>query len=207
MDLEEKFVFAANVSPGKKGSAQADPAGDPVDWAQLARELMMNARKAGPRRAHHASDLEMRGEAQVLHVLHHSPEGATPTELARACQVSSARMAKLVAQLESHGFVTREPSPTDGRRVIVRATKAGEAEVERRGEEIVAYLAKVLQGLGENDARELVRIMGRLAQVVQAVGCPGDGAPTGDGAPAGDDAPTGASPDAAGSSVSKEASR
>lgn len=201
MDLEEKFVFAANVSPGKKGSAQAASASDPVDWAQLARELMMTARKAGPRHAHHASDLEMRGEVQVLHVLHHSPDGATPTELARACQVSSARMAKLVAQLESHGYVTREPSPTDGRRVIVRATQAGEAEVKRRGEEIVTYLAKVLQSLGENDARELVRITGRLAEAVQTVGCSGDGASAGDGAS------TGSSPDAADSSVSKETSR
>ena len=70
--------------------------------------------------------------------------------------------------------------------MIVCLTDKGEAEVQQRIDGINGYVAGVLCELGEYDARELVRISGRLAEVVtrraaeagSQAGCPmeGDGA-------------------------------
>lgn len=138
-----------------------------VDWEGLARELLDSGRGMRRGRGVRPKDMEMRGEANALHVLHHHPEGVTPTELARACQVSSARIAKMLNQLEERGLVRREASPSDHRSVIVHLTDEGELEVRQRFERVNDYVAGVLSELGEDDARELVRLVGRLAQIVE----------------------------------------
>lgn len=148
-------------------SPRSDGSPREVDWDGLARELITSGRGMRRGRGVRPKDMEMRGEANALHVLHHHPEGVTPTELARACQVSSARIAKTINQLEGRGLVRREASPSDRRSVIVHLTDEGEREVQRRFEEINAYIAGVLRELGEDDARELVRLVARLAKVVE----------------------------------------
>lgn len=157
-----------------------------TDWDGLAQQLMtsMHGLRAG--HGAHSKDMEMRGEINALHAPHHQPEGMTPTALARACQVSTARITKTIDQLEGRSLVERHASPHDRRSVIVCLTDKGEAEVQQRIDGINGYVAGVLCELGEYDARELVRISGRLAEVVtrraaeagSQAGCPmeGDGA-------------------------------
>ena len=159
--------------------------GDETSWSGLAQQLMdsMHGLKAG--HGSHPKDMEMRGEINALHVLHHHPEGVTPTVLARACQVSTARITKTIDQLEGRGLVERRPSPKDRRSVTVRLTEAGETEIAQRSKRINGYLEQILRELGEKDARELVRLSTRIAEIVSAHaqtgyvgGCPlgGDGA-------------------------------
>lgn len=157
-----------------------------TDWDGLAQQLMTSIHGLRAGHGAHSKDMEMRGEINALHALHHQPEGMTPTALARACQVSTARITKTIDQLEGRGLVERQASPHDRRSVIVRLTGEGEAEIKRRIDGINGYVAGVLCELGEHDARELVRISGRLAEVVtrraaeagSQAGCPmeGDGA-------------------------------
>lgn len=148
-------------------ATHADGSPREVDWKGLARELIVSGRGMRRGRGVRPKDMEMRGETNALHVLHHHPEGVTPTALAHACQVSSARIAKTLNQLEGRGLVRREASPSDRRSVIVHLTDEGEQEVQRRFERVNDYVAGVLSELGEDDARELVRLMGRLARIVE----------------------------------------
>lgn len=138
---------------------------DKTDWVALARQLMASLHDLRPGGKPPSKDIEMHGEINALHVLHHHPEGMTPTTLARACRVSTARMTKTIGQLERRGLVEREASPKDRRSVTVRLTGDGEAEFGRRVSEIDRHVAGVLRELGEKDARELVRICGRLAAI------------------------------------------
>ena len=157
-----------------------------TDWDGLAQQLMTSIHGLRAGHGAHSKDMEMRGEINALHALHHQPEGMTPTALARACQVSTARITKTIDQLEGRSLVERHASPHDRRSVIVRLTDKGEAEVQRRVDVVNGYVAGILRELGEHDARELVRISGRLAEVVtrraaeagSQAGCPmeGDGA-------------------------------
>ena len=157
-----------------------------TDWDGLAQQLMTSIHGLRAGHGSHSKDMEMRGEINALHALHHQPEGMTPTALARACQVSTARITKTIDQLEGRSLVERHASPHDRRSVIVRLTDKGEAEVQHRIDGINGYVAGILRELGEHDARELVRISGRLVEVVtrrvagagSQAGCPmeGDGA-------------------------------
>lgn len=139
--------------------------GDETDWVALARQLMTSLHDLRPGGRPPTKDIEMHGEINALHVLHHHPEGMTPTALARACRVSTARITKTISQLEGRGLVERQASPKDRRSVTVRLTSDGEAEFGRRVGEIDKHVAGVLRELGEKDARELVRICGRLAAI------------------------------------------
>ncbi len=158
--------------------------GDETDWVALARQLMASLHDLRPGGRPPTKDIEMHGEINALHVLHHHPEGMTPTALARACRVSTARITKTISQLEGRGLVERQASPKDRRSVIVRLTSDGEAEFGRRVGEIDKHVAGVLCELGEKDARELVRICGRLAAIFASharkagrsvAGCPAGG--------------------------------
>ena len=174
----EYHLESFNVINFKRREENDVAAEDETDWSELARELMASGRALQTARGHERrpKDIEMRGEMNALHMLHHNPAGMTPTALARACQVSTARITKTIDQLEGRGLVARQPSPKDRRSVTVRLTDEGETEVERRFEKVNEYIAKVLRELGEEDARELVRLIGRLAQVMPArqhdAGCP-----------------------------------
>ena len=157
-----------------------------TDWDGLAQQLMTSIHGLRAGHGAHSKDMEMRGEINALHALHHQPEGMTPTALARTCQVSTARITKTIDQLEGRSLVERHASPHDRRSVIVRLTSEGEEEIKRRIDGINGYVAGILRELGEHDARELVRISGRLVEVVtrraagagSQTGCPmeGDGA-------------------------------
>ena len=165
-----------DCAPGTAAGVSADVAasdeGVRTDWNELAEELMRASRSLHRHRGGGAvvADIEMRGEINVLHALWHR-EGLTAGELAQRCRVSSARMAKTLNQLESRGVVVRERCATDRRRTIVHLTEAGCDELVRRSEGIRGYIASVLRELGPVDAHELVRLAGRLSQVVDAHAC------------------------------------
>lgn len=61
-------------------------------------------------------------------VIMHLAEGvAAPGALARDVGITSAGMTNLLDRLEQRGLITRDPHPTDGRRVLVSLTKAAVA--------------------------------------------------------------------------------
>ena len=48
-----------------------------------------------------------------------------PTEIAEQLQISKQSVHELITHLEQHGYLTRQPDPTDGRARIVRLTDRG----------------------------------------------------------------------------------
>jgi DNA-binding MarR family transcriptional regulator len=76
-----------------------------------------------------------------------SADGASPGELAAAEKVSPPSMNRTVNSLEEAGYVRREPSPDDARRVLVRLTPEGRdllAETARlRAEWFSAQLSRL----------------------------------------------------------------
>jgi DNA-binding MarR family transcriptional regulator len=83
-------------------------------------------------------------------------------ELASQALLDPSTVSRHVAQLARAGYVQRRPDPEDGRAVQLVATEAGEAlaaEIGRRRELMIR------QALGDwepEDLRQLVRLMGRL---------------------------------------------
>ncbi len=106
----------------------------------------------------------MRGEMVVLLFIAQHGKPARPSEISSAIKRTTARVAATLNSLERKGLVTREIDTSDRRQILVTLTQAGEAEVTRQREEVLRMVTKTLERLGENDARELVRIILRLAE-------------------------------------------
>ena len=112
-----------------------------------------------------------RGEMAVILMLHLAQEAdeppLTPSVIAERAHLTSARTANVLRSLEEKGWVTREHATDDRRRVTVSLTEAGDAERVRRRSEFEEQAAAFLARLGEDDAREAIRILKRCNQIVE----------------------------------------
>ena len=107
----------------------------------------------------------MRGEAFMLHVLSRTEEAALPGQLCEATRTSSARVAATLGSLEQKGYVTREIDPADRRRILVRITEEGRRAGEATHCAMHGRLEGTLRALGEDDTRELLRLVARLKEI------------------------------------------
>ncbi len=87
-------------------------------------------------------------------------------ELAACERVQPPSMTKVLASLEEHGLVRREPHPTDRRQVIVAVTDAAEQllDSERRSRD--AWLSQRLSQLTPEERallRKVIPVLDKLA--------------------------------------------
>jgi DNA-binding MarR family transcriptional regulator len=90
------------------------------------------------------------------------------TRLAELEQVSPPAMTKTVAALEVAGLATRTRSSQDRRVVLVAATRAGRALLERGRAARVRVVADLIAGLSERDRRTLDRAARLVARRLSA---------------------------------------
>ena len=64
-------------------------------------------------------------------------------------------MTRLVQAMEVDGLVVREPHPSDGRSIVIRATPAGEAELERGRAARMGHLTRAIGRLSDTDLQTL----------------------------------------------------
>jgi DNA-binding MarR family transcriptional regulator len=88
--------------------------------------------------------------------------------LAAAEQVRPPTMTRLVAALERLGLVVREPDPSDGRVVLVRATARARTVLEAGRARRVAALAARLAALADDERRALEAALPALERVAGA---------------------------------------
>jgi DNA-binding MarR family transcriptional regulator len=79
----------------------------------------------------------------------------TPRELADIERVQPPTMTRVISKLEDLGFVQRTPHPTDGRQVILSATKSGHALLSNNKRARDAWLAERLATLSEAERKTL----------------------------------------------------
>ncbi len=112
-----------------------------------------------------------RGEMAVIMMLHHAAEEGepplTPSDIAERSHLTSARIANVLRSLEEKGWVAREHASDDRRRVTVTLTEAGDAERARRRLAFEESAAAFVARLGEDDARDAVRILKHCNQLIE----------------------------------------
>ena len=79
--------------------------------------------------------------------------------------LTTARVAAMLKSLEGQGMVTRTPDPADSRQVIVSLTEKGVTLVEERRIGMIRSVSKMLEALGEEDAKAYVRIQAKLIEL------------------------------------------
>lgn len=140
--------------------------GNKMDYSKLAVELlnkMQLLHRTNPK--NNLTDA-LRGESFVLQYLLSHDEAVLPGEIGSEMNVSSARIAQTLNSIEKKGWITRQIDPDDRRRIIVKLMPEGKTEAEKQQQKLMDDAAKILDLLGEHDAKEYVRIMGKLAEVI-----------------------------------------
>lgn len=103
----------------------------------------------------------------ILSRLHRGGE-TTPSALAAQEHMQPQSLTRVLAALEEHQLIERAPDPGDGRRVLVRITKAGRIALRDDAKLKEVWLAAAIEKLSPTE-REVLRLAGELMrQMVDA---------------------------------------
>lgn len=136
-----------------------------ADYLELGQELF---REFGGmhQRVSRLMDNAMGGEMAIMRALTIAGGTLTPSELADKAWVSNARVANILKALEQKGWIEREHSKEDRRRVIVTITDKGRQDMEIKRRNFEDRAASFLEQLGEEDTRDMVRLLRRTNQII-----------------------------------------
>ena len=134
-----------------------------MDYTILAKEFLQTVYRFYKIRSQQQLNNAMQGEAFALQFIAQHDDVAVPSDIENAMSVSSARIATILNGLENKELITRRIDSNDRRRTILKLTRAGEEQAAKSTEQLLDLGKKLLEYLGEEDARQYVRIMGRLA--------------------------------------------
>jgi DNA-binding MarR family transcriptional regulator len=109
------------------------------------------------------------GDRFILALIAARDAPVRPGEISALCGVTSARVAMALKTLESKDFIRREPDQTDRRKTLVTLTERGRAVFQRKNEQHRKTVERVLRELGEDDAREFVRITGKMLDISRTI--------------------------------------
>lgn len=107
----------------------------------------------------------LKGENFLLSYLQSIGGESTPSELVQALNVSAARVAAILRSLEIKKLIERIGNGFDKRRVTVRITEKGKEWVAIANSEVYQYAVNVFDKLGEEDTKELIRIMKKIIKI------------------------------------------
>ena len=107
------------------------------------------------------------GECFVLRCLARSKAPLLPSDLSEQSHASTARIAVVLNTLEKKGLISRAIDPTDRRRILVSLTNVGQEYVAVVRTQLREDMKHLLEELGEQDAREYLRITKRILQISQ----------------------------------------
>lgn len=157
--------------PDEAESRRMPQVGEP--YLGLAREVLQLGGVFAPFRKRHEAASTTRGLPAVMRELMTAEGTMTPGEIAARLGVTDARVANVLRVMEERGWITRRRDQADRRRVEVELTDAGKVECRFRMEQGMRFCAAFLQELGEDDARDFVRIMRRTCEVMERMGSEG----------------------------------
>ena len=142
-----------------------------MDTQRLANELLEKMYLLNKGRPQRKINDGMRGESVVLQYVIFHDDGVLPSEISSFMNISSARTAAALNSLERKGTITRNIDPADRRRILVTLTDQGKAYAQQQREHMLSHMLVLVEKLGENDATEFVRIMGRVAEIMTTLPC------------------------------------
>lgn len=140
-----------------------------MDYEALAKVMLNRMYLLNKTRPQRNINEGMRGEAFVLQYIIHRGEPVLPSEISGFMKISTARMAVALNSLERKGFITRRIDPSDRRQILVDLTDRGRAFANEKQEHILRHTVQMLEQLGEQDARELVRLTERVAEIMAEI--------------------------------------
>jgi MarR family transcriptional regulator, organic hydroperoxide resistance regulator len=136
-----------------------------MDYKALANELFQNMIRTRKKSFYKKVDEVSHGERKILGYLTYGKNKVTSGELSEYLDLSTPRVASALNSLSKKGFIKRKKDEQDKRVVIVNITESGKSFVKEEHEEAMGALEKILEKLGEQDAREFVRITKKIQEI------------------------------------------
>lgn len=105
------------------------------------------------------------GEMAILFYLNSIQDGATAGEICNYLKVTTGRIASALNSLEKKHFIQRMNHADDRRKITVYITPSGREYILQNYENGLVITQNALENLGEDDAKELIRIMKKLMDI------------------------------------------
>ena len=138
-----------------------------MDYTKLAEEFLHRVHMFRKFKPQQQISESMHGEFFVLQHIALRESHVIPSEISDAMNISSARIAVTLNSLESKGHITRQIDTSDRRRILIKLTPEGKKRAENDRRMLLDTIVKMLMLLGEHDAKEYIRITGRMAELAQ----------------------------------------
>ena len=136
---------------------------------QLAKELLDCFDNFNTERVLNRLKLSYKGENIILHLLMESGGRSTPGELCEKVDFTGARLSAIIKSLESKGYVEKIQNEKDKRSSIIAITSEGFMHYMSLRSQIVENAITIIEQLGENDVKQLLRIIGRLGEISNTI--------------------------------------
>ena len=104
------------------------------------------------------------GEEGLLHYLAYKLDGVYSGVLKDQLGVGSGRMADILRRLEEKELIVRSEDTEDSRRVVVHITELGRERAVSMNQRVLAWYGRLHEYLGEEDSRELIRLLKKLSK-------------------------------------------
>jgi DNA-binding MarR family transcriptional regulator len=103
----------------------------------------------------------------VLRILRGARDGLPTLQIRRRMLEEGAGITRLVDKLSEDGLIERDRPGGDRRRVVCRITRKGLDLLDRHERRIDEAHGDLVSGMGEGDARELVRLLMKAGEYVR----------------------------------------
>lgn len=110
-------------------------------------------------------DESLKGEIFALLFLSSKEKDISPSLLGADMYISTARITAILNNLENKKFIVREIDKKDRRKIKIKLTKTGKEEASRHKNKVIKQIIDMLMLLGEQDAKELIRITTKIVSV------------------------------------------
>lgn len=105
------------------------------------------------------------GEMSILTHLCYCENGVCPGVLGDELGMTTPRISAAISSLHKKGLVTRESDPEDRRRIHIYISREGRLLVSEKKQELESSITALLSHLGEDDAREYIRLTQKINRV------------------------------------------
>lgn len=111
-----------------------------------------------------------KGELAVIMYLIDEGDGISAAVLSKKFDINSSRVAAILNSLSKKGYIERRNDPKDKRKIQIYITQKGIEYGKLKRESILNRMSHMLEKLGEDDAREHIRIMKRIFDLINEKG-------------------------------------
>ena len=93
--------------------------------------------------------------------------GMKTSELTKDLCITKPATSKILNLMEEKGYIERHSNKSDRRVVYVKLTKEGEMFLRDQNKKFESFTCKVVEKMGEEDTDNLIRLFGKLYNVIE----------------------------------------